>query len=130
MLQGAPPGRGSSEEPARTRLHFVLEILGRHPLENFGPFVARDTGEVLIRSLWLALRFVELARSLEHFFCHVDGRLGAERERDRVARARIDFEVLALASLYLDPRAVSALAGFRYLSRLAGGPQLGEQIAQ
>src|SRR5260370_41379341 len=118
MLQRAPPGRGSAEEPARTRLHFVLEILGRHPLENFGPFVARDTGEVLIRSLWLALRFVELARSLEHFFCHVDGRLGAERERDRVARARVDFEGLAPASLYLAPREVSVLQEVRYLRRL------------
>src|SRR4029077_16761219 len=85
MLQRAPPGRESEEELARTRLHFVLEIFGRHPLEDLGPFIARNAGEVLIRSLWLALRFVELARGLEHFLGHVDGRLGAQRQRYRVA---------------------------------------------
>src|SRR6266851_2436860 len=130
MLQRAPPGRGSEEELARTRLHFVLEIFGRHPLEDLGPFVARDAGEVLIRSLWLTLRFVKLARGLEHFFGHVDGRLGAQCQRYRVTRARIYFEILALASLHLDAREIGALAQFSYLRGFDGGAELGEQIAQ
>src|SRR4029077_13555504 len=121
MLQRAPPGRGSEEEVARTRLHFVLEIFGRHPLEDLGPLVARDAGEVLIRSLWFALGFVELARGLEHFLGHVDGRLGAQRQRYRVARSRIDFETLALASFHLDAGEISALAQFGYFRRLDSG---------
>ena len=101
MLQRAPPGRGTGNRRARA-LHLVFEILGRHPLEDFGPFVARDSGEVLIGSLRFALGFVELAGGLEHFLGHVDGRLGAERQRNCVTRARINFEVLAVASLDLD----------------------------
>jgi hypothetical protein len=30
------------------RLHLVLEILGRHFLKDFGPFVAGYAGEVLV----------------------------------------------------------------------------------
>src|ERR1035437_2031616 len=126
-------GRRPAEDQrslARLRLHLVFEILGRHPLEDLGPFVARHTGEVLIRSLLFALRLVELAGSFEHFLGHVDGRLGAQRQRDRVARPRIYFERLAVARLDLNPREVGVFAQLGDLGQLDCRAELGQQIAQ
>jgi len=42
MLQRAPPGRGTGNRRARA-LHLVFEILGRHPLEDLGPFCRAET---------------------------------------------------------------------------------------
>src|SRR5260370_41844280 len=103
MLQRAPPGRGTENRRARA-LHLVFEILGRHPLEDLRPFVARDTGEVLIGSLLFALGFMELAGGLEHFLGNVDRRLGPQRRRARGAWPRIAVQLIALAGRTLASR--------------------------
>src|SRR5215467_6881896 len=41
--------KGAKGATARVgKSHLVLEVVGRHPLEYFGPFVARNASEILI----------------------------------------------------------------------------------
>src|SRR6266851_2637280 len=72
--------------------HLVLEIVGRHLFEDLGPFVAGDSGQILIGDTALLRRLVQLARAFEHLLGDIDRRLGAQRDRDRVARARVDLQ--------------------------------------
>src|SRR5581483_3994595 len=76
---------------AAAGLLLVLEVVGAEFFKNLGPFFLRYVGNVFHRALGV-LVLLQHARSLEHGFGDVNRTLGAQRERDRVARPRIDHD--------------------------------------
>src|ERR1700728_2538411 len=87
------------------RLHLVLEIFGGHFLEDFGPFVPRNTGEVLVGNGVfgrIAGGLVQFAGDFEDGLGYVDRRFSAQSHRDRVGGSRVDMQRTPFAGLELD----------------------------
>src|SRR4030095_6115160 len=90
--QSSVVSRRSWEGPTGTRLpttklHLVLEVVGRHFLEDLRPLVRRDVGQIVVRG---CLALLQDTGGLEHLAGHVNRALRAQRQGNRIARPRID----------------------------------------
>src|SRR5262249_46372831 len=106
--------------------HLVLEVVRRHLLEDLGPLVAGDVGEILLLAL---LELLEHARGFEDRLGDVDRALRPQRQADGVGRARVDLE-LPVADAYVDQGEVGILAQLGDLDPLHNRFQLLEDRAQ
>src|SRR5262249_2404269 len=106
--------------------HLVLEVVRRHLLEDLGPLVARDVGEVLLLAL---VELLQHARGLQDRLGHVDRTLGPQRQADGVGRPRVDLQ-LPIADAQVDEREVRVLAQLGHLDPLHCRLQLFEDGAQ
>src|SRR5262249_983011 len=94
---GSSTGRPSPSSSCASRLVVLVavlddELVGRDVLEE-----AAELQHLRLELLLVDLLALELDRRLgDHVVGREDRRLGADRERDRVGRARVDLDLLAV----------------------------------